>query len=203
MSERTRRQAAIKRATQAAQRRMNALDRRTLDELERIYLQTRGDIEARIRAAANDAGLSAVYLSSHEAAHFRGPRRRLELVHNHRTSSSLSLPDLILTTLPGVERVVAVGHDGSVYAGRALVDRRALERVYRKVSERLIRRLRAMVTAGDLDADNRVWSYALNTGLARAGQIEYTLERSGDLVGPALGKVDLNALVSDLMEDLR
>lgn len=63
------------------------------------------------------------------------PGADVVLVHNHPTSTSLSWADISFLTKPGVTAVVAVGHDGSVYA--AMRGRRfACERVSRLVYQR-------------------------------------------------------------------
>jgi hypothetical protein len=54
---RTATKARIKRATEAAQRRMDKLDAEALDQLERMYRDARSDIEARIRAAESAGGM--------------------------------------------------------------------------------------------------------------------------------------------------
>ena len=63
------------------------------------------------------------------------PGSEIVLIHNHPTSTSLSWADLSFLSKPGVAAVVAIGHDGSVYA--AMRGRRfACERVSRLVYQR-------------------------------------------------------------------
>ena len=70
------------------------------------------------------------------------PGSDIVLIHNHPTSSSLSWADISFLSKPGVAAVVAVGHDGSVYA--AMRGRRfACERVSRLVYQRAATAARA------------------------------------------------------------
>jgi hypothetical protein len=47
------------------------------------------------------------------------PASRVRLIHNHPDSNGLSLLDLDLLRLPGVHRIIAIGHDGSAYEAGA------------------------------------------------------------------------------------
>ena len=66
------------------------------------------------------------------------PGADIVLVHNHPTSTSLSWADISFLTKPGVAAVVAIGHDGSVYAamrGRRFACERVSRLVYHRAAE--------------------------------------------------------------------
>ena len=104
------------------------------------------------------------------------PARRIGLVHNHPNSSGFSKEDLIALDLddwPGLARLIAVGHDGSLY--RASSARPGLNRIVEplyKSSQKLVD-----AAAADLgmnrDALYTLRGHATASALAQAGYIDY------------------------------
>lgn len=149
---------------------------------------------------------AAVYFSGREVQAFADPSRRLELVHNHPGSRSLSGADLELGTRPGIARIVAVGHDGSRYSARSLADRQTIRAAERKAVSRVAGGLWPMVNAGLLSAQDAdlVYAHLKNQALARAGHIRYELERASDALRGALeeNREAFERIVRDAAEGL-
>lgn len=102
----------------------------------------------------------------------------LVLAHNHPADTSLSGADLALLGRPSVERVVALGHDGSVFeatAGPAFLDRVAFARVYPALEARLKARLagEAALAGAAPGTGFDQFSHVMALILARAGVIHY------------------------------
>jgi hypothetical protein len=98
-----------------------------------IAVTSRGVIVGRI--VGSDFGVT---VAPELMARLDEPGADVVLVHNHPTSSSLSWADISFLTKPGVTAVVAVGHDGSVYAamrGRRFACERVSRLVYHRAAE--------------------------------------------------------------------
>ncbi len=112
---------------------------------------------------------------------------RVVLAHNHPASTGLSGADLVLLGRPGVERVVAVGNDGSVYeatAGRRFVQESTIVTLFPEIEARVRERLpleaaRAGVPAG---AGFEFFSHIVASVFARAGVIDYRSRMSASVM---------------------
>jgi hypothetical protein len=108
------------------------------------------------------------------------------LVHNHPTSAGLSGPDLGQLAKPGVAAVIAVGHDGSVFAaaaGRRMHPDFLESRQYASAKAEVAKRLRAEWPSGSVSvaaSDSHV-SHLVSLAMAKAGIIDYwfTLRGTG------------------------
>jgi hypothetical protein len=122
--------------------------------------------------------LDLTYDLNHEAL-------RATLVHNHPDSVSLSGSDLFQLAKVGVERVVAVGHDGSVYEATVGAEFRAgdpVEYQYPILLRRLVDRLdrEAQLSGGNLSALYPHTAHVLALILDRAGVVHYSARPSLD-----------------------
>jgi len=91
--------------------------------------------------ASVDGDASRVVLPDALFARLCDERLRATLVHNHPDSVSLSGSDLIQLAKSGVERVIAVGHDGTIYTAEAagqFGDGSALARDYSVVANHVL-----------------------------------------------------------------
>lgn len=123
-------------------------------------------------------------------------RRPVVVSHNHPSLSSLSLPDLTLTTLDGVQEIIAVGHNGTVYTGAARVaNRNILARARAVADDVLRRRVWPLVNDGTLSADQAgvYHSHVANLALQRAGLIDYSVDNVSGHLQDALALVGDNA----------
>lgn len=120
------------------------------------------------------------------------PKNRLELVHNHPSSSSLSLPDLRMGTLPGVHTVVAVGHDGTVYLGRSLSTPEVIEDAHRIADRGIYDFIRPKIHSGELSLDlmNVTQWHLVNSVLARLSMIDYEARNVTGGLKRALASLD-------------
>ncbi|MBD0865730.1 MAG: hypothetical protein GDA36_09080 [Rhodobacteraceae bacterium] len=104
----------------------------------------------------------------------RNESRQTGLVHNHPNSSGFSRADLRkLGHLPGLDRLIAVGHDGSLY--RASAPRPGLNRIVEPLYEYSQKLVDA--AAADLgmnrDALYTLRGHATASALAQTGYIDY------------------------------
>jgi hypothetical protein len=104
--------------------------------------------------------------------------RSIVLLHNHPSSVGLSGPDLGQLAKPGVAAVVAIGHDGSVFAAAAGPNMRGdfLEsEQYVRAKSEVAARLRAEGASGGLSAVVRDMhtSHLVSLAMAKARIIEY------------------------------
>ena len=104
------------------------------------------------------------------------PARRIGLIHNHPNSSGFSKEDLIALDFddwPGLDRLIAVGHDGSLY--RASAPRPGLNRIVEPLYEYSQKLVDA--AAADLgmnrDALYTLRGHATASALAQTGYIDY------------------------------
>ncbi|MBA1148322.1 hypothetical protein H0Z60_14795 [Ectothiorhodospiraceae bacterium WFHF3C12] len=132
---------------------------------------------------------SAVYFDANEVALFDDSSRAIELVHNHPSSSSLSFADLNLATRPGVYRIVAVGHDESLYSARLSPDvKRGLKGAHKRAESVARANLQVAVNDRDISPEqaNKLHGHIINSALGRAGIMEYEIERQGPGIGGAI-----------------
>jgi hypothetical protein len=100
------------------------------------------------------------------------------LVHNHPASVGLSGPDLGQLSKPGVAAVIAVGHDGSVFAasaGRRMHPEFLESRQYELAKVEVVKRLRAQWPSGSVSvaASDAHLSHLVALAMAKAGIIDY------------------------------
>ena len=128
---------------------------------------------------------------------------RVVLAHNHPAGTSLSGADLALLGRRGVDRVVAVGNDGSVYeatAGPRFVRATTVARLFPQVEAHVRERLpfeaaRAGVPPG---AGFEFFSHVVASAFARAGAIHYRSQMSPSVMARYLPDAAwLDRLVSD------
>lgn len=149
-----------------------------------------------------------VQFTNGQVAVLDDPVRRIDLVHNHPSSGSLSEADMRVSTLAGIESIIAVGHNGSVFVGRGLTTSARLGRAYNEADVALRRRLDPRVDAGDITLDDagQLWNHLKHEVLARRGFVRYRIERLTD--GPlrtAMDKVGpewLERTVEESVEDI-
>lgn len=113
------------------------------------------------------------------------PGRSIVLVHNHPSSVGLSGPDLGQLAKPGVAAVVAIGHDGSVFAASAGPRMRGdfLEsQQYVQAKSEITRRLRAEWSSSGMSAgvSDAQLSHLVSLALAKARIIEYWYSLRGE-----------------------
>lgn len=112
---------------------------------------------------------------------------RLVLAHTHPANTSLSGADLCVLLRRGVERVVAIGGDGSVYeatTGRRTVTRVTGARLFADVEARVRERLpiEAARAGAPPGAGFEFFSHLVASAFARAGVITYRVQMSATLV---------------------
>lgn len=110
----------------------------------------------------------------------------LVLVHNHPASTSLSQQDLSHLEKPGVTAVVAIGHDGSVYAAsKPLASARVRQcdpECYAKVRDEVSKALRLELPqmAPDASAAASFSTHLTLLALAKAGYYDYFSRMASD-----------------------
>jgi len=133
------------------------------------------------------------------------PSRRFEIVHNHPSSSSLSLPDLRFTSsLPGVKYITAVGHNGTVY--RASINSGITPDMFTvahdHVSDFIQDRMWPLVRSNTLTPDQAglVHQHLTNLAFDRLNFIEYSTTHLSDELIDSMGV--FNDDVTDFLTDL-
>ncbi len=127
----------------------------------------------------------------------REPARRIGFVHNHPDSVALSSADLeLLETRPGLVRVVAVGHDGSLY--RASDPTPGLGYTAKRLHDLAFLRITEEAAELDMDARamRRLASHAAASALDRAGYVSYAHAIAGG------SRVNLKRFGEDRLEQL-
>ncbi len=108
------------------------------------------------------------------------PARRIAVVHNHPNSPALSSVDLLhLEEEPGLVRVVAVGHDGSLY--RATDPKPMLGYFAQRLYQRARLRIHEETADSGMNAlaMRRLANHAANTALDRAELVNYASALAG------------------------
>ena len=125
------------------------------------------------------------------------PARRIGVVHNHPDSVALSSTDLRqLEEKPGLARVVAVGHDGSLY--RATDPSPGLGYTAERLWQLATLRISQEAAASGIDARamQKLASHAAASALDRAGFVKYAHAIAGG------SRVNLMRFGEDRMEQL-
>jgi hypothetical protein len=128
--------------------------------------------------AVVDGGESSVSLGRELDLRLLDPRSAIVLVHNHPHGASLSQNDLSQLEKPGVAAVVAIAHDGSVYAaarGALYAADRFDDLQYAIVREEVTKRARVACGSRELTvaAVDVHFSHVAALALAKAHVIEY------------------------------
>ena len=132
--------------------------------------------------------------------------RRIGIVHNHPRSSSLSPDDIaVLGTNPGAVRVVAVGHDGSLYlAAMPRLPRSGIVDAAKDARKKANELLKAEAQRVKMDewALRDLASHVATAALDRRGYIRYAHAfTGGSRVNVArFGERRLNAIIAELVE---
>jgi hypothetical protein len=111
------------------------------------------------------------------------PDGDIVLVHNHPSSTGLSMDDLGQLAKPGVLAVVAIGHDGSVYAAAAgprFPGDRFRDYVYAPARAAADRELRLNALAGNATVLRGLLAHVMSIALAQARVIEYQATLGAD-----------------------
>jgi len=123
------------------------------------------------------------------------PARRIGVVHNHPSSSAFSRKDFdTLERMPGLDRLIAVGHDGSLY--RASAPRPGLGDTARDLYDLAAVRIDEEAASLGMNATamRRLASHATASALDRAGYVKYAHAISGG------SRVNLERFGADRME---
>ncbi len=118
---------------------------------------------------------NSVSFDINEMAMFADRRNSLELVHNHPSSSSLSPPDLRISTLPGIRSIIAVGHDGTIYTSSSITSAKKLTRAINRVRRLVKDEIWPLVNNSKLSPSeaNVLDSHLRNTVLDQLEMISY------------------------------
>lgn len=137
-----------------------------------------------------------VSFDRHELAVFMNPRNKLELVHNHPSSNSLSAADLRVATFPGLDSVVAVGHSGTIYRAKSLVSSGLINDAYRTADARVYFMVKAAGEQIGLSAAEveQLHFHTINLILSRAGLTDYSATNISGPLAEALARFDAQAL---------
>lgn len=133
------------------------------------------DVTGRELARA-DGTQSSVAFTGEMNRILQDSRNRVRIVHNHPSSGSLSLPDLIAVYAhKGASEIEAIGHDGSLYVGGAASGVIADGVTYSAAIKAVQIAFMAEVVAGNMSAHQAgdMFWHATNTALAQVGIISY------------------------------
>ena len=144
-------------------------------------------------------------------AAMRDPARSISVIHNHPDSPSLSSGDLsLLESFPGLIRVIAVGHDGSLYRaslpkpGPGQSPQTYIRQKARPLREEAEARIVAIVRDQDFDklAMARLSSHATASVLARRGMVDYAHSIAGGSLVNLIrfGEDRMERLIAELVE---
>jgi len=135
---------------------------------------------------------NSVSFTRQELAVLSNPRNRLDLVHNHPSGTSLSTADLRIGTLPGIERVTAYGHDGSLYSARSIASADEISRLSNEISRKLFQNIQPLVDSGRLSPSQAgaIDQHLHNLAMERVGAIEYSVERIDGVLRSAIDALD-------------
>lgn len=126
---------------------------------------------------------NAVNFTDSMMAALRDPAQAVRVFHNHPSSSSLSSADLLLTTNPGTESIEAIGHDGSRYQGKALInDRVLMGKIHTATASAIHSEISMLVHLRKVQARHAMLAHwhVVNTALAKAKIIEYESSLSSE-----------------------
>jgi hypothetical protein len=116
-------------------------------------------------------------------ARLRQPGADIVLVHNHPSSTGLSIDDLYVLAKPGVLAIVAIGQDGSVYAAAAgprYPGDRFSDKVYAPARAAADRELRLNAPAENTTDLRPFLAHVMSLALAQTRVIEYRATLGAD-----------------------
>lgn len=160
------------------------------------------DVQSGESFAASDGAVDRVDVSPEMRRAMSDPSRQIVAVHNHPGSTSFSQADIrALTNLPGMDEVVAVGHDGSIYRASYRGVTREAARIVQAVDAEWRTALQTAVNARVIDPPDADQVHAhlvqsLASELAGytyeavpSARQEAILARHGDLFARMLGAI--------------
>jgi SPP1 gp7 family putative phage head morphogenesis protein len=127
----------------------------------------------------------SVSMSEKVSRELYDPEARLILHHNHPSSSSLSLPDILLAQRPGSSGVWAYGHEGGEYfvsvANKTASHRVLISKEYNRILKTLKPLMQSLYDTGVLTADDfpLVFGHVILGRMNRAGIVKYTAKLTG------------------------
>lgn len=145
---------------------------------------------------------NSVSFTANELAAMSNPGFSLELTHNHPSSRSLSFPDLRISTLPGVNSIIAVGHNGTIYGASVKASVEKLTDAYRKYDSQLERIMWRhidddMITPNDASI---LHGHLLNTIFHRKKLISYSVTNAAKEFSDLLNEQD--ELIQQVINDI-
>ncbi|MBU1692283.1 MAG: hypothetical protein KJ958_05450 [Gammaproteobacteria bacterium] len=171
MSDRTAIQAAIKRATKAAQTGMNSLDAAALSELEQVYQQAAADIQAQIQAhAGGDGKLALSELQSlRDQVGFRlsklSETRNVLLQQKLGEASALGVDPFTVQIPPSPPFA-----KGGIYGDGLLSASAAMQ-----INNEALQFVRTFVAADGLQLSDRIWRIDRHAREAVTGSLEQAI----------------------------
>lgn len=144
---------------------------------------------------------NSVSVDRHEIAVLDHPKNRLEVVHNHPSSSSLSLPDLRMGTLRGIDSVVAIGHSGSIYRAKSLVSADIIVDAHKWADKVVRNKITKLINAKIITVEhaNALHSHVVNQILHNTDIIQYSATNISGTLSEALATVD-KSLIDEMIE---
>jgi len=145
--------------------------------------------------------VNSVSIDRYELAVLDNIKNRLELVHNHPGSSSLSLPDLRIGSLKGVETVVAVGHSGTIYRAKSLVNAAIITDAHKWADRHVFRKLNNLVNNKTITINQAqaLHSHVINSILNKSDIIQYSVTNISGELSDVLANID-STIIDDLIE---
>lgn len=127
--------------------------------------------------------VNSVDLTPELKALVKDPKMRIELHHNHPSSSSFSLPDVqVLAHYPGLEVMVANGHDGSIFTARkgSVTSGAKMQQIVAKVRGQVRPLFQKAVFAATMTGQEAgiLLSVVVNNALGAVGVFGYTEQLS-------------------------
>ena len=124
-----------------------------------------------------------VSFDRHQMVPLTDPRNNISLVHNHPSSTSLSLADMNMGTLDGISDVVAVGHDGGRFTSVTKVDSSKIKKAHGKANQAVRSEMWRIINNDSISVSDAetIHSHMINMALDRAGVIEYRHEGASTL----------------------
>lgn len=129
------------------------------------------------------------------------------LIHNHPGSSSFSKEDIRAASLPGVDSIEAIGHDGSRYKTKPkITDYVELGAKITAAQDVVMDFLSKMVSEKriPLDAAGKVFHHVINLVLAKIGVIDYGYQlstRHKKIIADS--KIDLDKIIDKAVKKLK
>lgn len=133
-----------------------------------------------------------VSFDRHELTLLNHPNNRLEIVHNHPSSSSLSTADLFMGTSKGVDSIVAIGHSGTIYRAKSLVGVDILYSASQEAARHVDRNMRRFMAEKiiTIDEANALYPHLVNTILNQSDLIQYSATNISGVLSEALARLD-------------